>query len=128
MCLRAWPFASSQHRQSRKTAPTAPLGLLISARRMGMALVLMRGLRNRRKPKMIQIDMAKAIEIQRNRIRAAREPLLAALDVEFMRAVERGDQAEQARVVAEKQRLRDLTNDPRLTAAQTVDELKIITV
>jgi len=77
---------------------------------------------------MIQIDMAKAIEIQRNRIRALREPLLAALDVEFMRAVERGDQAEQARVVAGKQRLRDLTNDPRLTAAQTVDELKIITV
>lgn len=77
---------------------------------------------------MIQIDMAKAVEIQRNRIRATREPLLAALDVEFMRAVERGDQAEQARVVAEKQRLRDLTNDPRLTAAQTVDELKIITV
>jgi hypothetical protein len=77
---------------------------------------------------MIKIDMAKAAEIQRTRIRAAREPLLAALDVEFMRAVERGDQAEQARVVAEKQRLRDLTNDPRLTAAQTVDELKIITV
>lgn len=77
---------------------------------------------------MIQIDMAKAIEIQRNRIRAAREPLLAALDVEFMRAVERGDHAEQARVAAEKQRLRDLTKDPRLTVAQTVDELKIITV
>jgi hypothetical protein len=77
---------------------------------------------------MVQIDMAKAVEIQRNRIRALREPLLAALDVEFMRAVERGDQAEQARVVAEKQRLRDLTNDPRLTAAKTVDELKIITV
>jgi hypothetical protein len=77
---------------------------------------------------MIQIDMAKAVEIQRNRIRALREPLLAAFDVEFMRAVERGDQAEQARVVAEKQRLRDLPNDPRLTAARTVDELKIITV
>jgi hypothetical protein len=77
---------------------------------------------------MIQIDMARAVEIQRNRIRTAREPLLAALDVKFMRAVERGDQAEQARVAAEKQRLRDLTNDPRLTAAQTVDELKIISV
>jgi hypothetical protein len=75
---------------------------------------------------MIQIDMAKAIEIQRNRIRALREPLLAVLDVEFMRAVERGDQAEQARVVAEKQRLRDLTNDPRLTAAQTPAELALI--
>jgi hypothetical protein len=77
---------------------------------------------------MIQIDMAKAAEIQRTRIRAAREPLLAALDVQFMRAVERGDQAEQTRVAAEKQRLRDLTQDPRLTAAKTVDELKIITV
>jgi hypothetical protein len=75
---------------------------------------------------MIQIDMAKAIEIQRNRIRAAREPLLAALDVEFMRAVEMGDQAEQARVAAEKQRLRDLTKDPRLTAAKTPEELAII--
>ena len=75
---------------------------------------------------MIQIDMAKAVEIQRNRIRAAREPLLAALDVEFMRAVERADQAEQARVAAEKQRLRDLTNDPRLTAAKTPAELALI--
>jgi hypothetical protein len=75
---------------------------------------------------MIQIDMATAIEIQRNRIRALREPLLAALDVEFMRAVERGDQAEQARVAAEKQRLRNLTNDPRLTAAKTPAELALI--
>jgi hypothetical protein len=75
---------------------------------------------------MIQIDMAKAIEIQRNRIRAAREPLLAALDVEFMRAVEMGDQAGQARVAAERQRLRDLTNDPRLTAAQTPAQLALI--
>lgn len=72
---------------------------------------------------MIKIDMAKAVEIQRDRIRAAREPLLAALDVEFIRAVERNDQAQQARVSAEKQRLRDLTNAPRLTAAQTPDEL-----
>ena len=77
---------------------------------------------------MIKIDMAKAAEIQRDRIRAAREPLLAALDVEFMHAVEKGDQVEQAKVAVEKQRLRDLTKDPRLTAAQTVDELKIITV
>lgn len=72
---------------------------------------------------MIKIDMAKAVEIQRDRIRAAREPLLAALDVEFIRAVERNDQAQQARVSAEKQRLRDLTNAPRLTAVQTPDEL-----
>jgi hypothetical protein len=55
-----------------------------------------------------------------------REPLLAALDVEFMRAVERGDQAEQARMAIEKQRLRDLPNDPRLTAAKTPAELALI--
>jgi hypothetical protein len=75
---------------------------------------------------MIKIDMAKAVEIQRDRIRAAREPMLAALDVEFMRAVEMGDQAEQARVAAEKQRLRDFTQDPRLTAAKTPAELAAI--
>jgi hypothetical protein len=75
---------------------------------------------------MISIDMAKAAEIQRDRIRAARAPLLADLDVQFMRAVERGDQAEQARIAAEKQRLRDLTKDKRLTHATSTDELASI--
>jgi acyl-coenzyme A thioesterase PaaI-like protein len=75
---------------------------------------------------MIRIDMAKAVEIQRDRIRVARQPLLAALDVEFMRAVERGDRVEEARVVAEKRRLRDLPADPRLASVETPEELAVI--
>ncbi len=75
---------------------------------------------------MISIDMAKAAEIQRARILSARAPMLAALDVEFMRAVERDDKAGQACISAEKQRLRDLTKDPRLPAEQTPEELASI--
>ena len=75
---------------------------------------------------MIKIDMAKAVEIQRNRIRTLREPMLAKLDVEFMRAVERNDNAEQTRIAGEKQRLRDMTKNPRLIAAKTPEELAII--
>ena len=55
----------------------------------------------------INIDKAKAIKL--DALRAERAPKLAALDLAFMRAVERGDTAEQARIVAEKQALRDVT-------------------
>ena len=72
---------------------------------------------------MIVINMTKAREIKREQIRAQRVPLLASLDVEFMRAVESGDSAEQARIAAEKQRLRDAPDDPRIEAAQTPQEL-----
>lgn len=73
---------------------------------------------------MISIDMIKAREIKRDLIRAERAPMMAALDVEFMRAVETGDTAKQQEVAAEKQRLRDATQDPSIDAAQTPDELK----
>lgn len=55
----------------------------------------------------INIDKAKAIKL--DQLRETRKPLLAALDVAFMRAVEQGDTAEQARIAAEKQALRDVT-------------------
>lgn len=77
---------------------------------------------------MITVNMAKAREIKREKIRIQRAPLLAALDVDFMRAVEAGDTAEQARIAAEKQRLRDAPDDPRIDAAQTPQELAALTV
>lgn len=73
---------------------------------------------------MISIDMTKAREIKRDLIRAERAPMLAALDVEFMRAVETGDTAAQQAIAAEKQRLRDATKAPAIDSAQTPDELK----
>lgn len=60
-------------------------------------------------------DMPKAREIHRKRMRDAREPKLAALDVEQLRG---------RNVEAQKQALRDVTSDPRIDAATTVEELK----
>ena len=58
----------------------------------------------------INIDKAKAIKL--DQFRAERAPKLAALDVAFVRALEQGDTAEQSRIVAEKQALRDVTKQP----------------
>lgn len=69
----------------------------------------------------IQINMAKAREIHRNRLRAARTPLLLDLDVEYLRAHEAGDDT--AAIVAAKQVLRDLPQDPAIDTATTPDEL-----
>ena len=73
---------------------------------------------------MIMIDMARARDIHLSRIRAARAPLLETLDVDFIRAVERGDQAAQTRIAQEKQRLRDATLDPRISDAATLKQLR----
>lgn len=58
----------------------------------------------------IKIDVPKAKTIWRNKFRVVRKPLLAALDVEFMRAVEVGDASLQREIAAKKQALRDVTS------------------
>jgi hypothetical protein len=73
---------------------------------------------------MITINLDKAKEITKERLREEREPLLAAQDVAFQRALESG--ADTKSIVAEKQRLRDVTN--LVDTATTLDELKGITV
>ena len=75
---------------------------------------------------MITVNMTKAVEIKKDMIREQRTPKLAALDVEFMRAVEAGDTAKQAEISTKKQALRDATDDPAIAAATTPDELKAV--
>jgi hypothetical protein len=58
---------------------------------------------------MITINIDKAKAIWKNKWREARKPKLAALDVEFMRAVESGDSAKQTEIAAQKQAFRDVT-------------------
>ena len=72
---------------------------------------------------MITINMDKAKAITKARLRQEREPLLAAQDVAFQRALE--SSADTSAIVAEKQRLRDITK--LADAATTLDELKAIT-
>jgi hypothetical protein len=66
----------------------------------------------------VTVNFAKAVELTKSRLRAERTPLLAAQDVAFQRALEEGKAT--AAIVAEKQRLRDITN----ITATTLDELR----
>lgn len=73
---------------------------------------------------MITIDFAKAQAITKDRLRAERAPLLAAQDVLFQRALE--SQADTSAIVAEKQRLRDITK--LVDTCATTDELRALKV
>jgi hypothetical protein len=73
---------------------------------------------------MITINFDKAKAITKDRLRAERKPLLEAQDVAFTRALESG--ADTAEIVAEKQRLRDVTK--LADSATTLDELKALKV
>ena len=73
---------------------------------------------------MITINLEKSKEIIKNRLRFERKDLLTEQDVAFQRALEIG--ADTTDIVAEKQRLRDITKLADL--ATTLDELKNITV
>ena len=68
----------------------------------------------------VEVNLAKAVELTKARLRAERTPLLAAQDVAFQRALEEGKAT--AAIVAEKQRLRDITN----ITATTLDELRAL--
>ena len=68
------------------------------------------------------VDMAKAREIHKSNIRAARSPKLAELDVEFQKALETG--ASTTDIVAKKQALRDAPADSGIAAASDTDALK----
>jgi hypothetical protein len=68
----------------------------------------------------VTVNIDKAKVITKDRLRAERKPLLEAQDVLFQRALESGDDT--TAIVAEKQRLRDITN--QVDSMTTVDELK----
>jgi hypothetical protein len=73
---------------------------------------------------MIKINLSKAKEITKDRLRVERLPLLQAQDIEFQKALETN--ADTAAIVAEKQRLRDITK--LADSAKTLDQLKNISV
>lgn len=81
----------------------------------------------------IDIDIDRAREIHKDKLRELRAPKLAALDIEMNRAVlkELFNGTGKATQVydlfeARKQALRDVTADPSISAAKTPDELKAV--
>ena len=73
---------------------------------------------------MITVSIPKAKDITKDRLRLDRKPLLEAQDILFMQAQESG--ADTTAIVAEKQRLRDITKD--VDSCNTTDELKSLTI
>lgn len=72
-------------------------------------------------------DMPKAREIYRDKVRRARLPLLDELDRQHSRAVgQKLGQEELDTIEAARQRLRDAPADPRIDAAETVEDLKVL--
>jgi hypothetical protein len=72
----------------------------------------------------IIVDINKAKDITKDRLRAERKPLLEAQDVAFQRALE--SNADTSAIIAEKQRLRDITT--LVDTANTVEELKALEI
>ena len=68
------------------------------------------------------IDMAKAKEIHKHKIRLARKLKLEELDIEFQKALETG--ASTTDIVSKKQALRDAPADSAIESASDTDGLK----
>lgn len=71
-------------------------------------------------------DMPKAREIHRAYLRRARLAEFCRLDHDYRLADEANDQAAKKTIGTERQKFRDVTEDPRIEAAQTVEELKAL--
>tara|TARA_R100001126_G_scaffold90442_1_gene59675 strand:- start:3122 stop:3472 length:351 start_codon:yes stop_codon:yes gene_type:complete len=72
----------------------------------------------------IQVNMTKAKDIWREKIREARKEVLEDLDVQYMRALETG--ADTSQIIADKQTLRDAPALTSIDAATTPEELTAI--
>ena len=68
------------------------------------------------------VDMAKAREIHKNKIRKARVSKFAELDVEFQKALETSSSTTD--IVSKKQALRDAPADSAIASADTEAKLK----
>jgi hypothetical protein len=71
---------------------------------------------------MITVNFNKAVEITKDRLRQERKSLLAEQDVLYQRALE--SNADTSSIVAEKQRLRDITK--LADKATTLEQLKAL--
>jgi len=74
--------------------------------------------------KKISHDINKAKEIHKDMLRELRSHYLMELDSSFLRALENSDEEERQLIVKKKQQLRDVTLDPSIEKAKTVEDLK----
>ena len=75
---------------------------------------------------MININMGKARDVWRDKIREDREPYFASLDVDYLKATEAQNVTLKNYIELKKQQLRDAPEDSRIEEATTPDELKVV--
>jgi hypothetical protein len=68
----------------------------------------------------ITVDITKAKDVWKNKIRKAREIALAKLDIDYMKALEQNENT--TTIIANKNTLRDLPS--QVDSTTTVDEIK----
>lgn len=74
----------------------------------------------------IGVNITKAKELQKERFRQVRGPLLEGLDVDYQKADESANASEKTAVAAKKQALRDVTANSTLDAASTEAEVRAV--
>ena len=74
----------------------------------------------------IGVNIPIAKELQKERFRQVRKPLLEALDIDYQRADEAGDASKKTEVAAKKQALRDVTNSTTLNDATSEAEVRAV--
>ena len=72
---------------------------------------------------MLEINLEKALEIHKTKLRERRELVFKDLDIQFMRALEVGNTTLSVEIGLKKQALRDIT-DIDISNVTTLDELK----
>lgn len=70
------------------------------------------------------IDLERAKDVWRNKMRPVRDARLKQLDLQWMQAMELGDTVAAAAVAAKKQELRDITKRDELKYAKSLAEVK----
>jgi hypothetical protein len=74
----------------------------------------------------IGVNIPKAKELQKERFRQVRKPLLEALDIDYQRADEAGDASKKTEIATKKQALRDVTNNTTLNDATSEAEVRAV--
>jgi hypothetical protein len=75
---------------------------------------------------LIKIDLSKAKEVWKNKMRQARTNILAKLDTEYFMAWEMGDEEKRQAIAQRKQLLRNVTKLHELDEAKTIEEIQAV--
>lgn len=74
----------------------------------------------------VVIDIDKAKEIHRERMRIARNLKFPELDIAYQRSTETNNNKNTKEIISQKQQLRDAPADPRIENCTTVQQLKMV--